>query len=680
MKGLTYSIWAIALTTLVAASCAKVQEYSIPMEEEPPVEMVTFTFTAEKAGDETKTQAIIDTENSKVYYEWVDEDENHITVYLVEGKKLTKVTSTATKVDATHMKITATVPKADTYTFRAILAREFYAAGKPMVSKYQSPETDNFDPNGDILFSDDKVITTDGTSTGDMLLSFNRKVTVNKMTIKALGDGELVSKVEIISDKDLVGYYDGSSTTAVSDSKTLILTYNNEVVPLSGEFPVYFTCIPNDGHTLTVNVTTNVKSYSKTFGAGGIDFNEGDFLDFRVTMPEGITFTWNLVTSSSTALAANDVIVIVNNDADYALGSQNGTTFRNAVSVTSSDDKSVISSIPAGVQQITLETATDGWYLPVGSKYLYANGGTSNNYLYENTKAAAGSKGIWTISIDGDGVASIISQGSTDADARIDMRYNYNSGTDPRFSCYKTSSTLPAVRVYRKTFKDVTVWNLESLAVTTTPTKTTYTAGESFDVTGMVVKATFKDNAGVKSDQVVTLENSDLTISPTVLSAGETKATLTYLNKTVDVTGLTVNPINYAAMQESTLTVSGGMASVNVTINSTNYSGKKIASGGTCTVTVPAGSTKLYIHAAAWNGKTVSLEVTPNAKVSGSNSVSLTADSAIQGSGLTFNLNGQSLVTTDYFKTFTLTGVTTDTEFTLTSSGERSVVWGVHAE
>ncbi len=670
----------MSIASLLLASCAKEQELIIDTPEETPVEMVTFTFNAEKAGDETKTQAVIETDKNKVSYEWIDEDEDYITVYLVDGTKLTKVTSTASRVDATHMTITATVPKAATYTFRAILARELYAAGKPMVSKYQSPETDNFDPKGDILFSDDKVITTDGTSASDMLLSFNRKVTVNRMTLKALGEGELVSKVEITSNKDLVGYYDGSTTTAVSDSKTLVLTYNNEAVPASGDFPVYFTCIPNDGHTLTVNVTTNAKTYSKTFGDGGIDFKEGKFLDFRVTMPAGISFTWNLVKSTSTALAADDVIVIANDDADYALGSQNSTKFRNAVSVTSSDDKSVISSVPAGVQQITLETATGGWYLPVGTKYLYANGGTSNNYLNENTKANAGSYGIWAISVDANGIASIISQGSTNADARIDMRYNYNSGTDPRFACYKTSSTQDAVRVYRKTLKDATVWNLKSLAVTTAPTKTTYSAGESFDATGMVVKATFEDNAGVKSDQVVTLDNSVLTVSPTVLSAGETKVTLSYLNMTVDVTGLTVNDINYANIHGSTLTVSDGMADVTVTISSKNYSATKVAKNGTCKVTVPAGATKLYVHAAAWNGKTVSLQVTPNTKVSGSNSVSLTADSAIQGTGSTFNLNGQSLVTTDYFKTFTLTGVSTATEFTLTSSGERSVVWGVHAE
>lgn len=537
MKRLTYSIWAFALASLFVASCSKEAELELTPVEEPEVEMVTLNFTAEKAGEETKTQAVIDGVNNKVNYEWTDEDEDNITVYLVDGAKLTKVASTATMVNATQLKISATVPKADSYTIRAILAREFYSAGKPVVSKYQSPKTDNFDPKGDILISDDKNISTDGTSTGDMLLTFNRKVAINQMTLKNLGAGEKISKVEISSTKDLVGYNDGSSFTAVSDSKKLVLTYLNETVPASGEFPVYFSCMENDGHTLTVTVTTNTKVYTKTFGAAGIDFALGQFLTFRVTMPAGVapSTTWNLVKNAA-ALSDGDIIYIANIGGTYAMGGQSGS-YRTQVAATPINDGEQITP-DNDFQEITLEKTGDNYYLNVGSNCLYANS-SSNNNIGTGTQAAAGNNGKWSISVAADGKATIVAQGTN---TRNHLRYN--SG-NTRFSCYASTSDLALPVLYRKTVPDATVWNLYSLEVTKDPSKDSYAGGESFDPTGMEITATYKDNAGVKSDKVVVLSNSDLTISPSVLTAGDTKVTLSYQNKTVDVEGLTVTSLPY---------------------------------------------------------------------------------------------------------------------------------------
>lgn len=682
MKKTSYSIWAIAIASLLFASCAKEQELIIDTPEETPVEMVTLTFNAEKAGADTKTQADIDEVAGKVSYQWVDDDEDYITVYLVDGAKVTKVASTATKVSATQMKITATVPKADTYTIRAVLAREFYSAGKPMVSKYQSPLTDNFDPKGDILFSDDKVVTTGGTSTGDMLLTFNRKVAINRMTLKNLTAGEKISKIEISSDKDLVGYYDGADLVAVSDSKQLVLSYNNEVILASGEFPVYFSCMEESGHTLTVTVTTDAKIYTKTFGAGGINFALGHFLQFRVTMPAGDapSDSWDLVTSSSTALAAGDIIVLANNTPDYALSTTQNSNNRAATSATSAAGGSQIEHA-AAIQQITLEDATSGnFYFKVGSdSYLYA-ASSSKNYLRSDTKTNVGDNGKWSVSIDsGTSIATIVAQGTN---TRNTVAYNYNSGT-PIFSCYSSSSNN--VKIYRKTAVDDTVWNLVSLAVDDDPDKTDYTEGDPFDPTGMVVKATFEDNAGVKPNKEVILGPSDFTVSPTLLSAGETKVTLSYLNKTVDVTGLTVSVFDYATSYTSSLSITNGTkcSDATIVISGSNFSGKKLGTsgnGGDFTVTVPAGSSKLHVHAAGWTGKSPTLKVTPVENVNSTNPVDITADTGVSGSGSTFTLAAPAMASTGYYITFDLKDITTSTTLTVASTSERAVIWGVHVE
>lgn len=644
--------------------------------------MVTLNFIAEKAGEETKTQAVIDGVNNKVNYEWTDEDEDNITVYLVNGASVTKVESTATKVSATQLKISASVPKGDSYTIRAVLAREFYKNGQPAVSKYQSPLTGNFDPKGDILFSDDKEITTTGTDTGDMLLTFNRKVCVNRMTLKSLGAGEHINKIEISSNKDLVGYFNGSAFVATADSKSLILSYPNVEVPVDGEFPVYFTCMGSEDNELTVTVTTDSNIYSKTFG-GSIDFTLGNFLDFRVTMPAGINYNWNLVTSGSTALAADDVIIITNSDADYALGAQNSTKYREQVSISSSADKSVISAVSASVTQITLGGSEDDWYLSTGTKYLYANGGTASNTIYEGTQSTADSdnKGHWTIGVDAVGIASIVSNFSSGADARNTLRYN--SG-DSRFACYKAVNTMGDIRVYRKTATDLTAWTLSSIEVTTQPTNKAYSAGDSFDPTGMVVTATF--TAVGKSDKVITLSNDVFTVSPTVLSEGDTKVTLSYLNETVDVTGLTVSSMNYATTYTTSLAISDGTycSDATVVIGSDSYGGKKLGTSSNkttnFTVTVPAGTKALHLHVIGWSGKSPKLKVTPEENVSSTNPVSVTADSGATGGGSTFTLGTPANASTTYYVKYDLTGISTATTLTVSNQTERVIIWGVNAE
>ena len=53
---------------------------------------------------------------------------------------------------------------------------------------------------------------------------------------------------------------------------------------------------------------------------------------------------------------------------------------------------------------------------------------------------------------------------------------------------------------------------LSSIAVTTQPTTTEYTEGETFDKTGMVVKATYTDNSTATVTTYTTSPTGDLTV------------------------------------------------------------------------------------------------------------------------------------------------------------------------
>lgn len=69
---------------------------------------------------------------------------------------------------------------------------------------------------------------------------------------------------------------------------------------------------------------------------------------------------------------------------------------------------------------------------------------------------------------------------------------------------------------------------VDSIAITTQPTKTTYVEGQSFDATGMVVTATYND----ETDAVVT----EYTYSPSgELATTDTVVTISYEGKTANV-------------------------------------------------------------------------------------------------------------------------------------------------
>ena len=274
----------IAVVALFMAATVSCTQKESPEQIQEPVnepEMVTITFSAVKAGEPTRTAAVEGLD--EVNYIWTSDDEANMKLFLVDKsvspEAVTAVdTYTATKESDTRLTISATVASAPSYTFRAILVSDLNASDQPVVAAEQSPETDNFDPAADLLVSED--LTTIGTS--DLVMHFNRKIVVNKMTLRGLTAGEKVCRVSIASDKYLTGSYADGAFTGIE--KAIVVTYDKETVGLDGNFPVYFTSIPAADQTLTVDVATDQHTYTKTFGAGSIDFNQDEFTRFGVTL------------------------------------------------------------------------------------------------------------------------------------------------------------------------------------------------------------------------------------------------------------------------------------------------------------------------------------------------------------------------------------------------------------
>lgn len=333
MKKLIYTLGIIAAAAFTFSSCQK--EQSI---EQPLGKLVTVSFTAEKAGLDTRTAAV-EGEN-EVSFIWTEEDLTNIKLFTVgedaDGKEVLTVVAnpTITKVSDTKLTIAGKVAPNATYTFRAVLSGKWTNKNHPRLSETQSPSTSNFDPTADILISDDMEVTVGAAEEGEATVTtsalemvFRRPVVVNKMTLKNLKKGEAIDKVVITSNKDIAGYVYSDSKTAVGDKKIITLNYNKAVtVPEGGLFPVYFTTIPGTGNSLTVEVTTDQFVYTKSFAEGKfVDFNLGQFTKFNLALPAGVANTaLSLPIEDSMEWAVNGTDgTVVLNVADIPV-SQNG--------------------------------------------------------------------------------------------------------------------------------------------------------------------------------------------------------------------------------------------------------------------------------------------------------------------------------------------------------------------
>lgn len=141
------------------------------------------------------------------------------------------------------------------------------------------------------------------------------------------------------------------------------------------------------------------------------------------------------------------------------------------------------------------------------------------------------------------------------ASGKIDLKYSDNNK-----ALYIKSISI--------TYEEAPTKTLTSLAISGTPTKTTYNAGEAFDPTGLTVTGTYDDNttAEIKGHGI------KWTTTPATLSAGTTSCSVTATVGSVtspayEVTGLTVENNISLSIDPATSTVV--KAPVKVTLNAT---------------------------------------------------------------------------------------------------------------
>lgn len=229
----------------------------------------------------------------------------------------------------------------------------------------------------------------------------------------------------------------------------------------------------------------------------------------------------------------------------------------------------------------------------------------------------------------------------------------------------------------------VITWNLESISVTTAPTKTIYTAGQSFDPAGMVVTGHFvdaDDNTNTKDEEV-----TGYTITPNgALATTDTQVTITYQGKTA-TQAITVNATgaDYTMVYTSNVTLQkvSSAQDFKLTISGNEYSGVKAgtgSNGGSMSFSIPTGTTRITLHAQGFGSDNPTISISTTSGTVSPSSFSPIANGEYSGNGTSFEITTNS---DDYF-VFEVSGVTSASTVTLSTSGgkKRFVVWGVNVD
>lgn len=152
---------------------------------------------------------------------------------------------------------------------------------------------------------------------------------------------------------------------------------------------------------------------------------------------------WWLVTDVND-LEAGDKIIIAATGLDYAISTATNTNSRKSTAITRNG--SALENVSSSVQQYALEIDANGLYSFKGTlgddadKYIYA----PNTKNYMKVTKTLDNRGKWTITIAGDGAATITSQG---AETYKYMQYNNKVASSPAFYC--TDGSMGAVCLYK---------------------------------------------------------------------------------------------------------------------------------------------------------------------------------------------------------------------------------------
>lgn len=592
------------------------------------------------------------------------------------------------------------------------------------VKNPQSPVYDatygySFDPAADILIAKPAtLVVLDNEGANEADLTFARITSILRLALNmestVTGYGELVKKVTIATSAgDIAGRVvvslegDGAytGTNNITGSKELVANIDPVAVPVyvgySGTNNVFLSVAPvtipaESSITFTIE-TVNASTKEDAHKIVKTVASLGDPIVFDSSKPTVITL--NIIEAEvglADSLSEEDYsgeYFITNAGKTAAAVRYNGTgnnLAQEAITYNSSLHLLSFTSVEANpdsskftVTKITAEGTYKGMYTIQDARdnYLYAASSSANQL---KAKAAPDANAYWTITCT-DGAWSI--EASKSSNRKV-MQYNASSSI---FACYATASQTAVALVPFSELDVKTPVTLSFAQATVSKTTSNYNeftgqvATASPDVSAITSNITYAltgDAIGTvnSSTGAVSLNGTIGDATVTASFAGDEDYSAAETSYTISVTS---GVIDYSTLQTSNVTLStaGGTSASAATVNT--YDALKAGTSGTAgavVITVPANTTNLHLHAAAWNNETVVIGIT--GATADPSSLSLTANSGISNS-TPFTLsdtNSQSTAPEDYYFNVALSSIDSDTELTFTAtSGKRFVIWGVNA-
>ena len=298
----------------------------------------------------------------------------------------------------------------------------------------------------------------------------------------------------------------GNTTTisaVSSDSNTITWTSSDPSVatvsPSSAASGanVTITAVAAGSTTITAKRTIDGTEYKKTCA-----------VTVTASGGSGGSGSYTPVTSNS-SLSNGDKVVVTTIQTSSPI---NGVTGWN------NNKDATVSTTESQWRQYTVGSASSsGWTLYDSDASKYIASPTDNHFKYGATG----------------GICSVNSEGHL----ICNNRYLCANGTNYRF--YTSVGSYTPFFVYKVTSSTKT---LSSIAVSTAPTKTTYTAGEYFAPAGLVIKRNYSD--GTNDTYAYASHTNEFTFNPstnTALTITDTSVTINYAGKSCTQT-ITVNP------------------------------------------------------------------------------------------------------------------------------------------
>ena len=425
-----YKIGMLAVAALAFVGCSK----EVDVQKEKTTGTHTLTFKVQKDID-TKT-AVVEGDGVASYV-WTAKDDQYFHIY-ENGAEATEI-SMELSSDNTIATFKATFANtgATKFTYRATYGSDLANSSphNPRIPSEQAPLLGSFDPAADVLVSAEDIVL-EGNAAADenteFLFKLKRVVSVNKMTLKGLAEGEIVKRVVLRStDAYLSSRYMINDASYTGEARELVFDYSeleNATVGADGTFPVYFTAAPVSGASFSVSVTTDKNVYTRDDFTSKLTLAVGTFRRFGINLSEygspiQAPTTYKLVEDNESLVGGAEFLIVAK-DKNKAAGAYfvGSTPYLMSEDISVSEKKVSITAEP--VQVFTLEEGTTA-----GQFYIKDADGKYLAWSTGNSVTQSDTKYLWTVTKDG--ITSV---------ATSTRALKYNSGS-PRFACYTSGQT-----------------------------------------------------------------------------------------------------------------------------------------------------------------------------------------------------------------------------------------------